>query len=123
MKDGIHTKIDENWSQKYSFQGQNTRYRLWNKKNKVFCLKLVEKNKKYILEISKSLENVDLEVGVIFDIPEFPFDSQISLIYENNSWKYDKNMNNKKIEDEIKNIFSYESIDRLTKDMFKGIKK
>ena len=121
---GIHVLLSEKWSEKHISHGKQTRYRIWNKKNKLFCLKLTYEKDEYRVEVSKSLENVDMGMGVIFDIPDFPFDKQYTIKYRGD--EIELNHKNKYVKgneavQEIKKLFSYESIDYLTKDIFKGV--
>ncbi len=121
-EEGIHVDLKEKWSKPQLVYGKQTRYRIWNKNEKIFCLKLVKNGNEYFIDISDSLENVDLGIGEIFDIPDFPFDKQYSIKYEQNKWTYlekKTELKQKDAETKIKKLFSYTSIEKLKEDLFK----
>ena len=123
-KAGIHLNLSDNWSDEYLVFGKPTRYRLWNKKGKTFCLKLVKEKNQSIVQVSSSLENVDFKIGEIFDIPDFPFDKQNTIIYDQKQITYcskDSCYKGKMAAKKAQELFSYSSIEILLKDLVKGV--
>ena len=125
QEDHIETIISKSWSQFYEKDKFRVSYRLWQKKGKTYCLKLTKITEEdYQLEISSSLENIDQPVGVIFEIPDFPFDSQYKMIKQNKKYvlinsdgeSYKQNAAKEK----LKELFNYKHSEELFLELFKG---
>ena len=73
---GIHVPIPTGWSELQPVQGGVARYRLWRRGDRFLCLKLLVAGDDRVLFVSESLENVDVEIGEIFEIDAVPFDAR-----------------------------------------------
>jgi len=123
-KKGIHLPLSERWSDWQEVHGKKARYRLWNKRGKTYCLKLVLDSKNnYQIEISNSLENLDTGIEEIFELKEVPFDSQYKLVVKEKDLALKviggETYKNKEAEKKLTNLFKYEKPERLLKDLLK----
>lgn len=128
-KKGIHVNITYAWSDPQLVHGKNAKYRMWEKNGQMYCMRLLELSQtRYEIDISSTLENVDAEVGVIFDIPDFAFDAQYILAV-NTKPKPAITLSNvdsgarymgPQADDMLKKLFKYRTSDDLLKDLFEN---
>lgn len=123
----VDVMLTEEWSETRQYQGKKVRYRLWNDKGEVYCLKLTDLGEDtYQLDISETLENVDEMVGTIFEIPKVPFDSQYRVILEPDRKDYtlteivdNHDYHRNKAADKLKELFRYDDTERLFHDLLR----
>lgn len=121
-KKGIHVAITEEWSPPEKEGRTEIRYRIWNKRGKVYCLRQKRNaGEEYEVDVSSTLENVDMDVGEIFDIPDFPFDSQHVIRYHDGELKVEepgkKDYAGKAARRQVAEIFNTDNVDAVLKEL------
>ena len=126
-KKGIHVPISVDWSEAQRVEGNDVLYKLWNKKGKIYALKLTmlgEEN--YRLDLSETLENADFTIGEIFELREVPFDSQYTVFLSGkkgvSSLEFLSGgvLKGNKAINQLRELFKYDDVGRLLKDIFKS---